>query len=165
VEVAVNWNVEYFVNSRVGAGDPSRPPGYVILSPYSGCPAPVGYARETANTMVEVEALDKTLRRQTELEFEREAERDASAFEEQRKGVMDRILAQMQGRGIDPSYQPYIRDFWTYYLKLRDDHPKKQYFANQLECYLSILHNMSDGRPENVESYDKERVEERAAKL
>jgi hypothetical protein len=160
----MNWNIEYFVNGDRGEKDESRPAGYVVLSPYSGCPPSRGYRREVANSITEVDALEKILQRQTEMDFAREAEHEYNSMQAAREAVRDRIVAKIQGSGVDPSSQPFIADYFREFLKLRADHPKKQYFENQLNCYLAVRHDMSKGRPENVETVNLDRVYERIEK-
>ena len=157
----MNWNIEYFENGDRGETDPTRPPGYVILSPYSGALPGSGYIKRVANSNAEVHALDKKIRRQTELDFEREAEHDYNLTQHYQKSLDDRINARMRGEGVDPSHQAYVRDFFMYLRKLRDDHPKKQYFMNQLDCYLAVLHNDVGNRIADREVVDLDKVNAR----
>ncbi len=156
----MNWNIEYFVNGDRGERNLARPVGHAILAPYSGAPIPPGYRREFANTIAEVDTLEKRLQRQVELDFEREALSEHQSMAKYREAVRERILEKMQGKGVDPSFQAYVRDYMREFLKLHENHPKRQYFQNQIECYIAVRHNNLDDRP-----LDRDRLDERMDKL
>jgi len=158
----MNWNIEYFVNGLTMEGrDTNRPVGYVILAPYSGCKPPYGYRKEVANSIAEVDALEKKLQRQTELDLEREAEHEWNMLYDVRKQVRDRIIAKMQGQCVDESIKPYVHDYMEALLQLHPDNPKKQYFENQLECYLAVRHNDVGNRAPDREVVDIDAIHKR----
>ena len=154
----MNWNIEYFENS---GDDLSRPRGYVILAPYSGCPAPVFYSKQVANSLAEVDLLERKLQRQTELDFEREAEHEYNMTHDIRKAVRSRIIDKMHGCGVDESIKPYIHDYLEALLQLRPDNPKRNYFENQLECYIAIRHNDIGNRRPDAEIVNIDDIQER----
>ena len=160
----MNWAIEYFVNGDSGLND--RPAGWHILAPYSGCPAPPGYARHTANSRAEVDQLERTLNRQMELDLSREAENDYNMREAAYKGVRDAIVQKIANRkDIDESFRPYITDFLRELLKMKAGHPRRQYFENQLECFIAVRHNNIGNRKPNEEIVDRDAIAERAGKL
>ena len=124
--------IEYFCNRR----DPSRPPGYVILAPYSGARLPNGYTREFADTLSAVDRLQFTLLSQEKKQWEKEQIHEESLVAERQRGVVDRLRALM----CSNSTSPYERDFIEAYLKLREDKREKWRQAYEhRQAYLSVL--------------------------
>src|ERR1700679_1998313 len=83
--------VEYFVNYE----SPDHEKGYILMSPYTGCPEPSGYRRERADTLQAVYKLEKILQRQEARNNERDWEQDCNLRREHQEAIRDRLVARM----------------------------------------------------------------------
>jgi hypothetical protein len=124
--------IEYFLNRR----SPARPPGYVILAPYSGSPCPDGYTREFADDLPAVDRLQATLLRQEQQQWEREQIHEEALIGERQRGVVDRLRQIM----CSSATSAYERDFIAAYLALREEKREKyRRVFEQRTAYLSVL--------------------------
>lgn len=105
--------VFYFLN----CSDAVRPRGYILLAPDSHMPAPEGYTREFAETLPDIDRLERTLQAQERAEWEREAQHDERLLAERRAAVRDRLYARLTSSSTDD----YEREFIRLYLQLRED--------------------------------------------
>ncbi len=144
--------VWYFVNGA----DPQHPRGYILLAPYSDCPAPEGYMREYADTLAAVDRLEKILQRQEYEQLEQEAERDEALLAARMASVRDRLYARMTSSYTDP----YEREFIRLYLQLREE-KRGKYRQLWLErtAYLWARHNDSGSRPVDSERVNLDKME------
>ena len=133
--------VFYFVNGS----NPAHEIGYVMLAPYTGggdrclCPTPEGYRLEYADTLPDVDKLERKLQRQELEQAEREGEREMSVLEARRKELRDRMYQHMTSSETDP----WNKEFYRLYLQLSDERKKKMYAQRFLEreSYLWARHN------------------------
>jgi hypothetical protein len=128
--------VIYFVCGKPEVTNPTRPFGYVLMAPYTGCPAPEGYRQEEARTLTEVDRLEKILQRQ---EYEN-AEREGQVHEEQLSALRERTRSNLLSKIYSAATSDYEKDFIREFLKMRADHPKKKFYAEQFNCYLTARH-------------------------
>lgn len=144
--------IEYFCNRR----DPSRPPGYLLLAPYSGARLPDGYSREFADSLSAVDRLQTTLLSQEKREWEREQVHEESLIRARQQSVVDRLRQIM----VSDSTSPYERDFIAAYLQLRDDKREKyRKLYEQRVAYLSVLaHDCPPDRKPNEEKVNLDRM-------
>jgi hypothetical protein len=131
------------------------PNGHLTLAPYSEFPTPDGAIREEAHTLREVDVLERRLQQQEHENWEREAQRDESLLEQRRAKLKARLYARMTSSTTDQ----YEKDFIREWMKLRNDHPKKLYHADQFQCYLTARHFDIGNRPADKESFNVERHE------
>lgn len=145
--------VIYFVNGS----DPAHPVGYVMLAPYSDCPTPEGYRREGADTLAQVDVLERRLQSQEREAADREMEYDYKMIEERSKAVRDRLYARMTSAATPP----YEREFLRLYLELRDERKRARYQQLYLErsTYLWARHNDIGDRRADSEEFKAERHE------
>jgi hypothetical protein len=122
--------VFYFVNYK----DPSHEVGYIILAPYSQCPEPDGYRREYADTLGDVDRLQKRLQEQEFRKWEAEYEHDKSLTYDGKRRVYESLVRTMQSSRTSP----FERDFIKAYLALQDEKREKhrQRFLER-QCYLT----------------------------
>jgi hypothetical protein len=145
--------IEYFCNRR----DPSRPPGYVILAPYSGARCPTGYTVEHADTLSAVDRLQFTLLSQEKRQWEKEQVHEESLMADRQRGIVSR-LHQIMCSGATT---PYERDFIEAYLKLAED-KRLKHRANYEHrvAYLSVLaRECPPDRLPNEEKVNLDRME------
>jgi hypothetical protein len=109
--------VFYFVNHT----DPTRPPGYLMLAPYSACPAPAGWSREYADTLPDVDRLQKRLQEQEFRAMEAEGERSLNAF----RAKQDELRVKLHDKMVSSSTSPWERDFLRGYLMLAEERRAK----------------------------------------
>jgi hypothetical protein len=105
--------VIYFRNHR----DPAHPPGFLMLAPYSDFPTPAGYTREAADTLADVDRLQRSLIEQERRDAEAELLHDEVVLGRRYAEMTDKLRARM----VSSSTSPYDRDFIEAYLKLREE--------------------------------------------
>jgi hypothetical protein len=144
--------IVYFVNHA----DPNHPVGYIILAPYSECPAPNGYQKEGVDTLSGVDRLEKILVDQERRDWEREAEYNEKLIGEKKSEIRDRLYAKMTSSSTDPWEKEFIR----LYLYLREE-KKQKYQQRYLErtAYLWARHNDTPkGRGVDEEKVSLDRI-------
>lgn len=142
--------VVYFKNSR----DPNRPPGYLLLAPYSECPPPSGYSREVARTLNEIDRLEKTLVEQEVALAISEHIREESVLAERDRSIRDRLYSRL----ISSSTDQYEKDYIRAWLDLRDEKKRRKYaeIFEHRAMHLYARHNdMPKGRSERGEGEEK----------
>jgi hypothetical protein len=111
--------------------DPSRPLGWIVLAPYTDCPAPAGYERDGADTLPQIDKL------QTLLEAQERAERSADLLHEET--VMgprrDEIRAKLYARMISTDCPQYEKEFLQAYLSHRIDR-RARWHAKYMEFQM-----------------------------
>jgi hypothetical protein len=145
--------VIYFKNYR----DPNRPPGYLLLAPYTQCPAPAGYSREAARTLLEIDRLERTLVEQEVSLAVSEHLRDEAAFATRERAIRDRLYATM----TSGSSSQYEKDYAREWLALRDEKKRKKYaeIFEHRAMHLHARHNdMAKNRDEGEEKVSLDRV-------
>lgn len=145
--------VVYFKNSR----DPNRPEGYLLLAPYSQCPAPYGYSREVARTLPEIDRLERTLVEQEVANAIAEHIREEAVFAERERLIRDRLLAIMHSG----SSSQYEKDYSREWMNLRDEKKRKKYaeIFEHRAMHLYARHNdMPRNRDEGEEKVSLDRI-------
>jgi len=126
-------NVIYFVH----------PSGYVTLAPSTSFSPLPGCIRETANTLAEVDRLQKRLVEQERRQLERESRYEESTFGAKQDEIRDKLYARLAS-SVSTQYE---KDFIREYLKLRDER-KRHKHAQILEHAQMYLHAREfDSRP------------------
>jgi len=120
----------YFVNQR----DELYPTGYYILAPYSDFPTPWGWLRYEAETLSEVDRLQKILLQQELERARRENIRFDLVMAPLKQLVRDRLYSRMTSSDCGA----YERDFIREYLKLRED--KRAAHAQTFKLTTLYLH-------------------------
>lgn len=144
--------VVYFVNHR----DTTRPPGWIMLAPYTSFATPVGWSREGAESLPEVDRLERKLMEQEV------AERGADLVNEERTmgPLRDAVRDKLYQRMTSNSTSQYEKDFIAAYLQLREDRRDK-YHAKYLE-FVTYLHarnfDTPKGRRMDSESVNVDRI-------
>ena len=128
----------YFINQR----DDKYPTGYYILAPYSEFQTPEGWLRYTADTLAEVDRLQKILLCQELERARREHIHESVVMDPLRKIVRDRLYARMTSSESSEFEKDFIRE----YMKLRDD--KRRKHADRFYHRNLFLHAREmDARP------------------
>ena len=130
--------VYYFKCYDSALANPSRPVGYVLISPYSDCPAPEGYEKYAAEYLNEVDQLEAVLVRQEQDTARYNAERFAILDEAHDRKVLDKFRAKISSSGTNE----WEKEFLRLYLQLRPERRAK-YRQRFLEytSYLWARHN------------------------
>lgn len=139
--------VIYFINHL----DRSHPEGFHVLAPYSSFPTPEGYERAAAETLADVDRLQRILIEQERREWEREAIVNEVLVAERRQAVRDRLYARMIGAGTSE----YEREFIRLYLELRED-KRERYRQRFMERTAFLWAREMDARRDR--RVDAERV-------
>lgn len=127
--------VIYFENRK----DPSKPLGYIMLSPETNTPnyyVPEGFETMEAGTLAEVTKLQKRLEQQEFDERDVELENYKQQFAEARKEKRAALVKLM----LSSDTSEYDRQFIEAYLQVREERREKyeQRFAERT-AYLNIL--------------------------
>lgn len=149
--------VFYFSNGT----DPAHEPGYVMLAPYTGggdrcsCPTPEGYRLEYADTLPDVDKLERRLQEQCRREFEAEGLREETKFAGRREAIRERILRHISSSDLDE----YNKEFLRLWIQLSDERKRKMYAQRFLEreTFLWARHNDIGKRDAGEESFKPER--------
>jgi hypothetical protein len=115
--------------------DPEHEPGYLMLSPYSDCPAPRGYTREYADTLADVDKFMRVINAQEKRKREAEFIHDELLREAATKSTRDRLREQMISRATTP----YARDYLAAWFKLKDEQKSERY-AQEFDHHELFLH-------------------------
>lgn len=149
--------VFYFVNGS----DPNHPTGYIILAPYTGggdrceCPTPPGYRQEYADTLAQVDILEKKLYQQEYEEKCKEQERDMSLIAPHLARVRDNLYNRM----ISGATTQWEKDCIRVYMDLRSDKRKKAQEAHlQFTSYMWARHNDIGDRGAGEEKFNPDRL-------
>ena len=145
--------VIYWVNGA----DPNHPIGYIMLAPYTGCPPLPGYREEYADTLSDIDKLERKLQEQDRQEHFKEYLKDQTLLAKKDAEIRDKLRQKM----LRSDCTPYERDFIELYLQLRDDKKKEKYRQLFLEhtSYLWARHNDVGNRKADEESFNPERHE------
>ena len=145
--------VYYFINYK----SRDHEPGYILMSPYTGCPSPEGYREEYADNLPAVRRLEKILQRQEQVKCQSEWEKNESLIGPGQQAVRDRMYARM----ISGRTSPYERDYIKAWFQLKDEKKKEKYEAiyEQQQAYLHALHfDTPKGRAVDKEEVSLDRL-------
>ena len=144
-------NVVYFVH----------PSGYVTLAPYTSFPTLPGCIRESANTLAEVDRLQKRLVAQERAQLERESQYEEATFGARQEIIRDKLYSRLAS-SVTTQYE---KDFIREWLKLRDDSKRKKH-AQILEHAQMYLHarefDSKPGRKSDAEEFRSDSIDVRS---
>jgi len=143
--------VIYFVNQV----HPSRPKGYIVLAPYSDFPTPPGHTREAAETLAEVDKLQRLLIKQ-----EMNAAYDEWVYNETLTAAQhERVRADLLSKMISSGTSEFEKEFIRAYLQLREE-KREKYRQRFLErtMYLWARENDTPGRAADSETVNVDRI-------
>jgi len=106
-----------------------RRDGHITLAPFSDCPTPEGSIRKEADTLHQVDMLEKRLREQEVRMTEMECAYDEQLMEARRADIRNRLYAKM----VSGLTSPYEKEFIQLYLQIRDERKKERYRQRWLE--------------------------------
>lgn len=129
----------YFFENR--EGDIQLPPNDECY--FTFCP--VGYDRREANTLAEVDALQKRLQEQTYRRQHSEWERDESTWALSRKAVIDSLHATLRSSCTSE----YEREFIRAYIQLKEE--KRGKYRSRFVCDRAFLELRENDRARNPE--------------
>lgn len=137
--------------------DPTRPQGWVLIAPYTGCPPPHGYETDAADSLPAVDRL------QSKLEEQERAERSADMLHDERVfgPLRDRIRDNLYAKLISPQTAPLEKDFIRAYLAHRIDRREK-WHAKYMEYVMYLAAREFDtprDRPVDSERVNLDRVQ------
>ena len=106
------------------------PNGHVTLAAFSDQRTPENAIRHEADTLAQVDRLEKRLRDQEMQAAEQEIAYEDATYERKRQEIRDRIYQRMCSSNISP----FEREFLGLYLQLRDERKKEKYRQRWLEA-------------------------------
>jgi hypothetical protein len=124
--------------------------GTISLPPTDDTPCPPGYMRCEANTLDEVDKLQKRLQQATYERCQRELRRDEEAFAESRERVRSSLTAKIASSATTE----YEREFLRAYIQLREE--KRDKYRQRFACDVAYLEMRENDRPRNAEELLKE---------
>jgi hypothetical protein len=107
--------------------------GTISLPPTDDTPCPPDYMRCEANTLDEVDKLQKRLQQATYERCQREYQRDEEAFREARERVRSSLTTKLSSAATDEWEKEFIRG----YLQLREE--KREKYRNVFMCREAYL--------------------------
>ena len=119
--------------------------GDISLPPTDDTPCPPDYMRCEANTLTEVDALQRELQSATYRRSQLELIRDEQAFATAR----ERVRSDLTARIASSATSEYEREFIRLYLQLRED--KRAAYRARFECDRAYLEMRENDRPRNAE--------------
>jgi hypothetical protein len=124
--------------------------GTISLPPTDDTPCPPGYMRCEANTLDEVDKLQKRLQQATYERCQRELQRDEEAFAESRERVRSSLTAKIASSATTE----YEREFLRAYIQLREE--KRDKYRQRFACDVAYLEMRENDHPRNAEELLKE---------
>lgn len=121
-------HLRYFVHAHADDHAENK----IALPPDSATPCPPGYEEREANTLAEVDRLQRQLQSIEFAKLQREGERDAAQWADRLKAADDRLRT----RAASSATTPYERDFIAEWLKLRDE-KKREHFRQRFEVDMA----------------------------
>jgi len=132
------------------------PDGHLTLAPYSDFPTPPNAIREGAETLAQVDRLERVLQQQELDRGEREMQHDSEMIESASARIRDSLYARM----TSGSTTEWEKEFLRLYLQLRDERKREKYRQRYLEysMYLSARHNDIGKRSADKEEFHPDRI-------
>ena len=124
--------------------------GTISLPPTDDTPCPPDYMRCEANTLDEVDKLQKRLQQATYERCQRELQRDEEAFAESRERVRSSLTAKIASSATTE----YEREFLRAYIQLREE--KRDKYRQRFACDVAFLELRENDKPRNAEELLKE---------
>jgi hypothetical protein len=119
--------------------------GNISLPPSDDTPCPPGYDRREANTLAEVDRLQRRLQQATYERCQRELQRDEEAFAESR----ERVRSALTTRIASSATSEYEREFLKLYVQLRED--KRAAYQKRFSCDRAYLEMRENDHARNAE--------------
>jgi len=129
-----------------------RRDGTVLLPPDSATPCPRDCIEREANTLAEVEALERRLQLASRCVAEQEVERDDAVFAASRERVRADLTTTLASSHTDPFEKEFIRE----YLKLRDEKRARhrQRFLERQSYLMALAHDESKSADSMLDKLD-----------
>ena len=124
--------------------------GTISLPPSDDTPCPPGYDRREANTLAEVDRLQRRLQQSTYERCQRELMHDEQAGAESR----ERVRASITARIASAATTDYEKEFLREYIKLREE--KREKYRQRFACDVAYLELRENDHPRNAEELLKE---------
>jgi hypothetical protein len=124
--------------------------GTISLPPSDDTPCPPGYDRREANTLAEVDRLQKRLQSATYERCQRELMHDEQALAESR----ERVRASITARIASAATTEYEKEFLREYIKLREE--KRDKYRQKFTCDVAYLEMRENDKPRNAEEILRE---------
>jgi hypothetical protein len=128
-----------------------------MLAPYSDCPAPVGYRKESVDTLPDIRRLQMVLVNQELRNLQTEARHNEFLT----KPIWKKVTNNLRTRMASSDCSAYERDFIDAWLQLRDKEKSEQY-AKRYEEYTGYLwaleHDIPKDRAADEESVNLDRI-------
>jgi hypothetical protein len=122
----------------------------ILLPPDDATACPPDCILREANTLAEVDILQKRLQAATYARCQDELARDESAFAE----VRARVISNITARIASSTTTQYERDFLREYIKLREE--KREKYRQRFACDTAYLELRENDKPRNAEELLKE---------
>jgi hypothetical protein len=117
----------------------------VLLPPDDSTPCPADCVAREANTLAEVDALQRRLQAATYARCQLELVRDERAFADARA----RVLSNLTTRIASSATTQYERDFLRAYIQLREE--KREKYRQRFACDRAFLEMREMDKPRNAE--------------
>jgi len=127
-----------------------RSNGDILLPPSDDTPCPSDCIAREANTLTEVDALQRRLQQATYARCQRELQRDEEAFAAAREDVRSRLTSRIASSATSE----YEREFLRSYIQLREE--KRDKYRARFTCDTAYLELRENDKPRNVEELLKE---------
>ena len=128
-------HIQYFRNAS----------GVINLPPTDDTPCPPTYERCEANSLAEVDALQRALQSQTYARTSLEQAHDDATFADARERVRSDLTARISSN----TTSQYEKDFIRAYLQLRDE--KREKYRSRFVCDTAFLEMRENDKPRNAE--------------
>lgn len=122
-----------------------RSNGEILLPPTSDTPCPKDCIEKEANSLAEVDVLQKRLQTLTAVRRARELQTDEDTF----AWARERVRADLTTVLASSATSQYERDFIREYLKLREE--KRAKYHQRFACDVAYLEMRENDRPRNAE--------------
>lgn len=133
----------------------ARSDGHLTLAPYSSFPTLPGTERRYAETLAEVDDLQRRLIEQERREWESDALYDEVVMQARRDAIRDRLYAKL----TSSTTSEFDKDFIREYLKLRNerrDRHRQRFLERTM--YLHAREFDTPGRRADEECFNHERI-------
>jgi hypothetical protein len=127
-----------------------RSNGEILLPPDSDTPCPKDCIEKEANSLAEVDVLQKRLQTLTAVRRARELQTDEDSFAYAREKVRSDLTRQLSSAATSE----YEKEFIRLYLQLREE--KREVYRKRFACDAAYLELRENDKPRNAEELLKE---------
>jgi len=130
--------------------------GHLTLAPFSDAPTPDDCIRYEADTLAEIDRIEKILQQQEQQVLDREHAYDEALYEPHRQAIRDRIYARITSSATTE----YEKEFLKLYLELRDERKKALYRQrfHEWQGYMYARHFDLGDRDASKEEVNIEKI-------